>query len=58
MHGAPETNFAGDPDLDLDVDDRPIGGLGIHIVRAMMDEVRYERVDGHNQLILTKFTTR
>ena len=49
---------AGDPDLDLDLDDRPIGGLGIHIVRAMMDEVRYERVDGHNQLILTKFTTR
>ena len=49
---------AGDPDLDLDIDDRPIGGLGIHIVRAMMDEVRYERVDGQNRLTLTKFTTR
>ena len=49
---------AGDPDLDLDLDDRPIGGLGIHIVRAMMDEVRYERVDGQNRLTLTKFTTR
>ncbi|WP_442579732.1 ATP-binding protein [Mesorhizobium sp. ASY16-5R] len=49
---------AGDPDLDLDLDDRPIGGLGIHIVRAMMDEVRYARVDGHNQLTLTKFSTR
>lgn len=49
---------AGDPDLDLDLDDRPVGGLGIHIVRAMMDEVRYERVDGHNRLTLTKFTTR
>jgi anti-sigma regulatory factor (Ser/Thr protein kinase) len=49
---------AGDPDLDLDLDDRPIGGLGIHIVRAMMDEVHYARIDGHNQLTLTKFSTR
>ncbi|MEQ1956162.1 ATP-binding protein [Mesorhizobium sp. CN2-181] len=49
---------AGDPDLDLDLDDRPIGGLGIHIVRAMMDEVRYARIDGHNQLTLTKLIAR
>ncbi len=49
---------AEDPDIDADLDDRPIGGLGIHIVRAMMDEVGYARVDGRNQLTLTKFSAR
>lgn len=47
---------AGEPDIDAELDDRPIGGLGIHIVRAMMDEIRYRRVDGHNLLTLTKRT--
>uniref|UniRef100_UPI0038B2A298 ATP-binding protein n=1 Tax=Jiella pelagia TaxID=2986949 RepID=UPI0038B2A298 len=36
------------------LDDRPIGGLGIHIVRAMMDEIDYQRVDGRNLLTLVK----
>jgi len=36
------------------LDDRPIGGLGIHIVRKVMDEVRYERRGGRNILTLTK----
>jgi len=31
------------PDLDADLDDRLIGGLGIHLVRTMMDEVGYRR---------------
>ena len=47
---------AGEPDLDAELDDRPIGGLGIHIVRVMMDDIVYRHVDGHNQLILTKRT--
>lgn len=45
---------AAEPDLDAALDDRPIGGLGIHIVRVMMDDIRYDRIDGHNQLTLTK----
>ena len=45
---------AGEPDIEADLDDRPIGGLGIHFVRAMMDEIGYERVEGRNRLTLTK----
>ena len=42
------------PDIDADLDERPVGGLGIHFVRVMMDEVGYERVEGRNRLTLTK----
>ena len=40
--------------LDGSIEDRPIGGLGIHFMRTLMDEVAYQRQDGHNQLILIK----
>ena len=40
------------PDLDSDVEDRPIGGLGVHLVKTLVDEVRYERVAGHNVVTL------
>ncbi|NBC31563.1 MAG: hypothetical protein GVY13_02690 [Alphaproteobacteria bacterium] len=42
------------PDLDSDVDDRPIGGLGVHLVREMMDGLEYRRLDGVNEVTLTK----
>lgn len=42
------------PDLESDVDERPIGGLGVHFVREMMDEVRYRREDGKNCLTMVK----
>ena len=42
------------PDTTLSVEDRPIGGLGIHLVRELMDEVSYERRDGRNVVILVK----
>ena len=41
-------------DINLPLDERPIGGLGIHLVRSIMDEVSYERVDGKNHLYLIK----
>lgn len=41
-------------DIDANVEDRPIGGLGIHLVRQIMDNVRYERRGEKNVLILTK----
>ena len=41
-------------DIEADVEDRPIGGLGIHLVRNIMDEVRYERRGDKNVLILIK----
>ena len=43
-----------DPDITLSVDDRPIGGLGIFMVKQLMDEVRYERVGSSNLLTLQK----
>jgi len=42
------------PNLDAPIDERPIGGLGLHIVRQMMDRLEYRRVDGRNVLTLTK----
>lgn len=42
------------PDIDLDIDDRAIGGLGIHLVREMMDEVGYAYHDGRNRLTIAK----
>jgi len=42
------------PDLTSPVDERRIGGLGIHLVRTLMDRVAYERVWNDNRLILEK----
>lgn len=42
------------PDTALSVDERRIGGLGIHLVRRMMDEVGYHRREGRNVVVLTK----
>jgi len=42
------------PDTSLAIDERPIGGLGIELVRRLMDEVRYERRNGRNHLRLVR----
>lgn len=42
------------PDLEAPIADRPVGGLGIHLVRSVMDEVHYERAGGRNVVSLTK----
>ena len=42
------------PDLDAPIDERRIGGLGIHIVREMMDSLEYAREGERNILRLTK----
>ena len=43
-----------DPDLEADVKDRPIGGLGIFLVKRIMDRVSYARENGKNILSMTK----
>ena len=43
-----------DPDITLDIEERKIGGLGIYLVKEMMDEVSYEYLDGQNILKLRK----
>ena len=41
-------------DISLSAEERQIGGLGIHMLRALVDDVRYEYVNGRNTLTLTK----
>ena len=43
-----------DPDVSLSADERAIGGLGLFMVKRMMDEVTYDHVDGRNVLTLRK----
>jgi len=44
-----------DPDTTLSVDDKPLGGLGIFIVKKTMDELAYRYEDGCNYLTVKKF---
>lgn len=41
------------PDTTLPMEKRKVGGLGIALVRALTDEVAYDRRDGRNHLTLT-----
>lgn len=43
-----------DPDTTLSIEDRPIGGMGILIVKKSMDAVNYEYKDGKNILTIKK----
>ena len=43
-----------DPDVTQSADERPIGGLGIFLVRQIMDEIEYKREENKNILILAK----
>ncbi len=45
---------AAEPDTSAGLDDRQIGGLGILIVKKLMDSVAYERAGGKNILVLKK----
>lgn len=42
------------PDTTAPLEDRKVGGLGIHLVQELLDEARYERIDGQNVVSLTK----
>lgn len=43
-----------EPDTTVPLIDRPIGGLGIHLIRQFMDELNYRREEGHNILQMRK----
>lgn len=43
-----------EPDIKMQAEERPIGGLGIHIVKKMMDEVNYSFENGKNILTMKK----
>lgn len=42
-----------DADLTRSIEERPIGGLGF-LIRQIMNEVSYQRIDGKNKLIMKK----
>lgn len=42
------------PDLDSNLEDRMVGGLGVYLIRQMMDNVSYQRQDGCNKLCMMK----
>ena len=44
-----------DPEIPADLMDARIGGLGIHIVRKLMDEIHYIRKRGRNSFTMKKY---
>ena len=54
-HGKPYDPLSGkDPDVTAGAEDRPIGGLGVFLVKKIMDDVRYEYRNGRNILRIKK----
>jgi len=43
---------APEPDTDLELAERPIGGLGVFFVKKLTDSSTYERIDGRNRITL------
>ncbi len=46
-----------DPDISLGIYERHVGGLGIYLVKQLMDRVGYRREDNKNFLSMTSFNT-
>ena len=43
-----------DAEINLPIEERAIGGLGIFLIRSIMNEVSYQRLDDENLLIMKK----
>lgn len=43
-----------DPDLEVSVEEKPIGGMGIYMVKQWANEIAYERIDNQNILMVKK----
>jgi serine/threonine-protein kinase RsbW len=57
--GAPFDPLAArSPELDLPATERPVGGLGLYILRSLVDEARYRRANGRNHLTLVRNLNR
>ena len=42
------------PDVTATLEDRPLGGLGVHLIRRSMNDVDYQVVDGRNRLTMSR----
>ena len=50
-----EADQVSDPDVDAPLDERTLGGLGLFLIKQVMDRVDYSRVsEGCNELVMTK----
>lgn len=47
-----------EPDFSMPADDRPVGGLGVHLVRQLMDRVEYAYENGENRLVMDRRIAR
>ena len=57
--GQPFNLLKVDPaDLDTDLDHRSVGGLGIHLVQKIMDDINYERINTKNVVTMRKKTRK
>ena len=45
------------PDIEADLENRQIGGLGVHLIKSLMDEVEYRKTENGNHLTLKKRLT-
>ncbi len=58
-HGTPfDPTAAPDTDPTLSLDERPIGGLGIFLIKQLMDSVDYAYEHGENRLVMKKRFTQ
>jgi anti-sigma regulatory factor (Ser/Thr protein kinase) len=46
-----------EPDTNLPIEERPIGGIGLHLLRKLSDRMEYAWKDGRNRVTLHKKTT-
>ncbi|WP_027406295.1 ATP-binding protein [Anaerovibrio sp. RM50] len=54
-HGSPYNPLKQpDPDVNMELEDRPIGGLGIFLVKKNVDDITYQHEDGQNILTIVK----
>lgn len=53
-----DMTVARDPDINLPLDNREPGGLGIFLTKHLMDEVRYERMGDINRVEIVKYLSK
>ena len=57
VDSGPEFNVLTDapmPDVNAIIEERPVGGLGVYLVKTMMDELHYKREQDRNHIIAIK----